>query len=659
MNRVICENRVARVLSKKRFLRFLIGQAPLLLAVIGLSLLLGVLLDRMERNRLEAIVTSDIDSLAMTLQQAVQTRLHSRELALGALAVTAEIAPDMTDGEFEKVALRVLNDHPAIMSVTVAPDLVIGYAYPRSQNAMLIGLDYRNLPDQLPDVERAIVVGTAVTSRPFMSVQGKRAIAIRERIDTPDGAFWGLASIAVDLEAFFDPIITEARLARGYRIAIVAQDVGVFGDAGVFDNPHRSFAINTMGMNLSIAVLPDGGWPQLPLVTPTRLGILLAMLLLLWSGHANYQRNYQRRVVVERLEKGIDALSSGFVIFDDEDRLVHWNDTYEKLFNKGSVLRKGMSFADLMRLDMKHGIYRVPTGQEETWFDQVMSGHRAGEESAEVELADGRWIKMLSRRTQEGDLVGVRFDITDLKRAQLTAERMSTAKSEFISVLSHELRTPLTVILGFGRLLKARSPQTGDPAQDAFVADATDRIVQSGDHLLKLVNEMLDYVNLTSAMPSQQVAPFELSDVLARSSAEFKAMAEAKGITLETEPCTAKVAADPVRVAQIMENLLSNAVKFTAAGGAVRVTASPGPRCVKVTVSDTGDGIPEEKLDAIFEEFSQLHPSGTRRQGGTGLGLAITKRLVALQGGDITVQSTPGVGSSFTFSLPLQDQAAA
>ena len=647
------------MLSKKRFLRFLIGQSPLLLAVIGLSLLLGVLLDRMERNRLQTLINNDIESLATELREAVQTGLHYKELALGALVVTAEIAPEMTDGEFEKIALRVLTNHPAIMSVSVAPDLVIAHAYPSDRNAMLIGLDYRDLPDQLPDVERAIASETAVMSRPFMSVQGRRAVAIRESIESTDGSILGLASIAVDLEAFFAPIIAEARQARGYHIAIAAPDVGTFGDETVFDNAPRTLDIATNGLQLSVAVVPDGGWPVMPLVTPSRLGIMLAMVLLLWSGHANYQRNYQRRVVVERLEKGIDALSSGFVIFDDQDRLVHWNENYEKLFNKGSVLRKGMTFADLMRLDMKHGIYRVPTGQEEMWFDQVMNGHRAGEESAEVELADGRWVRMLSRRTQEGDLVGVRFDITDLKRAQLTAERMSTAKSEFISVLSHELRTPLTVILGFGRLLKARSAQSSDAAQDAFIADAADRIVQSGDHLLKLVNEMLDYVNLTSAMPSQKVAPFELSEVLTKTSAEFKGMAEAKGILLETEPCEAKVAADPVRVAQIIENLLSNAVKFTSSGGSVRISARPGQHCVKVTVADTGDGIPEEKLDAIFEEFSQVHPSGTRRQGGTGLGLAITKRLVALQGGDISVQSTPGVGSTFTFSLPLEEQAAA
>jgi two-component system, cell cycle sensor histidine kinase PleC len=646
------------VLSRKRFLRFLIGQAPLLLAVTCLGLLMGFLLDRLDRNRIEAFVSSEIDALAADLRQQVQTRLHSKQLALGGLVVTAEILPDMTREEFGKIAQRVIDDHPAIMSLTIAPDLIVSYSFPAAGNAMLIGQDLRAMPAQFPDVDTAISRDTAIISRPFIATQGKRAIAIRERIDAPDGRLWGLASLAIDLDAFFAPIIAAAQAERGYHITITAPGVGLFGDPALAARQPRSVNVSAEGFRFTLSVVPQEGWPVLPLFTPTRVGIGLAMILLLWSGHANYQRNYQRRVVVERLEKGIDALSSGFVIFDDQDRLVHWNETYEKLFSKGSVLRKGMTFADLIRLDMKHGIYRVPTGQEEAWFNQLMSGHSAGEESAEVQLADGRWIRMLSRRTQEGDLVGVRFDITDLKRAQLTAERASSAKSEFISVLSHELRTPLTVILGFGRLLQARPLHSGDPVQDGFMRDATARIVQSGDHLLKLVNEMLDYVNLTSAMPCQKVEAFDLCAVIARITADFATQARAKGVQLEAEACHATVAADPVRVAQIIENLLSNAVKFTSAGGSVRISTREGPEFVKITISDTGDGIPKEKLDAIFEEFSQIHPSGTRRQGGTGLGLAITKRLVALQGGDISVQSTPGVGSSFTFSLPRERHAA-
>ncbi|MFU8881550.1 MAG: ATP-binding protein [Rhodobacterales bacterium] len=645
--------------SKKRFLRFLIGQAPLLLAVIGLSAILGVLLDRMDRNRLDARITADIAALTGSMELSIQTDLYGKVLALNGLVAAAEMLPEMTSSEFERLALRVLDGAPAIMKVTVAPDLVIQHVFPSALNAVLIGQDYRDLYEKQHSIDAAVASYRAVLSQPYVSLEGRRVVALRERIDTLDGLFWGLASITIDLDDLFRPLLQEVQQAGDYRVAIKMDGIGVFGDKDVFADAPRLHDIQIQTFGFTAAIVPVGGWPTLPVLTLTRVGVVLAMVLLLWSGHVNYHRNYQRRVVVERLEKGIDALSSGFVIFDDEDRLVHWNETYEKLFNKGSVLTKGMSCADLMRMDMQHGIYRVPSGQEDVWFSQVMHGHLGAQDAAEVELADGRWIKMLSRRTQEGDLVGVRFDITDLKHAQLTAEHMSRAKSEFISVLSHELRTPLTTILGFGRLLKSRPVMTGNAAQDAFAQDAVERIVLSGEHLLKLVNEMLDYVNLTSAVPGQSGTAFDLSEVIAKSAAAMRPLAEAKGVTLEAEPCSITVSADSARVGQIMENLLSNAVKFTAAGGSVRITTTTVPQCAKITVSDTGDGIPEAELDAIFEEFSQVHPSGTRPQGGTGLGLAITKRLVSLQGGDITVQSTPGLGSAFTFSLPLDQQSAA
>jgi signal transduction histidine kinase len=640
-------------------LRFLIGQAPLLLAVIGLSIVLGFVLDRMERARHEAQITHEVDAVARDLQQKLQNRLHGVQLALGGLVTAAEIMPSMSATAFDKIATRILEQEDAILSVLITQGFTVSHVHPMADNAMMQGFDFRQMPDQMPQIAAVITAERALISRPFVSVQGPRAVAIRERVDAPDGNVRGVASITLDLDVLMPRMIDAARVAHGYDMAITMDQVGLFGDVKILDRSSRQVRLAATGLPITIHLVPVTGWPTRPILTLTRAGLALAALLLLWSGYVNYHRNTQRRMIVDRLEKGIDALSSGFVIFDANDRLVHWNDTYEKLFTKGAVLRKGMSFAELMRLDMKHGIYRVPTGQEDQWLSQMMNGQSAADDAAEVQLADGRWIRMLSRRTAEGDLVGVRYDITDLKRAQLTAERMSTAKSEFISVVSHELRTPLTVILGFGRLLKARPVQSGDAAQDAFARDAVDRIVQSGDHLLKLVNEMLDYVNLTGALPDQSVMPFDLDEVISRSTQEFKPVADAKGVSLEAQSTHVKVAADPVRVSQIMENLLSNAVKFTAAGGSVCVKVLPGPQRVAIAVSDTGDGIPQDKLDAIFEEFSQVSPSGTRRQGGTGLGLAITKRLVALQGGDITVQSTPGKGSTFTFSLPLQQQDAA
>jgi two-component system, cell cycle sensor histidine kinase PleC len=647
------------VLSKRQFLRFLISQAPLLLAVIGLSVALGVVLDRMERTQLDTQITIQTDELARDLQLAFQTRLHGVQLAVGNLVTPAEIMPAMTGTAFARVANRILENDPTILSVLIADGYVVRHVLPQPQNAAMLGYDFRQNPTEKLQIDAVITAGRAVVSPPFVSVQGLRAIAVRESINAPDGTFRGLASIALDLERVMAQLIADARMTHGYDLAIVMPQVGLFGDPALLGRNPRKIRLAVTGLPMTLHMVPAGGWAPRPIVTLPRIGLVIGTCLLLFSGYANYSRNYRRRLIMDRLEKGIDALSGGVVIFDANDRLVHWNDTYARLFSKGAVLHKGMSFAEMMQMDVKHGIYRVPAGQEDQWLNRMMNDQRVADDAAEVQLADGRWVKMLTRRTAEGDLVGVRFDITDLKRAQLAAERMSTAKSEFISVVSHELRTPLTVILGFGRLLRARPALTGDPVQDAFTRDAVDRIVQSGDHLLKLVNEMLDYVNLTGALPDQAAKPFDLDEVISRSTEEFKPVADAKGVSLEVSSTHVRVAADPVRVAQIMENLLSNAVKFTSTGGKVRVHVAPGPERVKISVSDTGDGIPKDKLDAIFEEFSQVSPSGTRRQGGTGLGLAITKRLVALQGGDITVQSAPGKGSTFTFSLPLQHRDAA
>ncbi len=644
---------------KNRFLRFLIGQAPSLVVVIGMCVTLGVLLDRMDRTRMELQVNTRVAGLTAGLHQSVQVHLYRKALALGGLVTAAEMLPDMRPEVFERLAMRIVTAAPDVSMVILAPDLAIRNIYPVDRHARMIGQDYRSAIEQADDLDVVKSTQMAVLSAPFSAHQGDRSLALRERIETPDGLFWGIASIVLDIEVLFAPLLQEIGARNDYRVAFVLNGGIVLGDDQILRLDARYETIRIQDLDITVAIMPQGGWPRLPLVTPTRLGVAVAMLLILSSGYANYYRNFQRRIAVERLEKGIDALSSGFVIFDENDRLVQWNETYEKLFHAGSVLSKGMAFADLIRLGVRQGIYRIPSGEEDLWLNRVLSGHRNAQDAAEVELADGRWIKMLSRRTHEGDLVGVRFDITDLKHAQLTAERMSKAKSEFISVVSHELRTPLTTILGFGKLLKARPVVSGDTAQDAFVKDAMDRIVMSGEHLLKLVNEMLDYVSLTAALPDNSRAVFDLSEVIASTTAGIRPIADAKGIVLEVDPSPITVTADPARVGQIIENLLSNAVKFTSPGGTVRVSVVTGPRCAKITVSDTGDGIPQDELAQIFEEFSQVHPSGTRRQGGTGLGLAITKRLVMLQGGEISVQSTLGKGSAFTFSLPLEGPVAA
>lgn len=397
---------------------------------------------------------------------------------------------------------------------------------------------------------------------------------------------------------------------------------------------------------------PWGGWAQLPLLTPARVGVPLATLFLLLAVHLRHLRRRQSRQVVERLEKGLDALSAAFVIYDKDDRLLHWNETYPALLGYGDMVKKGMTYEDILREGLARGHFRVPAGQEEAWVQENLERHHQSDYAIEFELSNGKWIRAMSRKTEDGDRVGVRFDVTDLKRAQLASERSNAAKSEFIALVSHELRTPLTVILGFGKLLRAKFRAADTKEPDAFVANAVDRIVVAGEGLLVLVNNMLDYIHLKTGKLGKNPREFVLGETMSSAMSRVAATAAEKSLSLELEESTDRIIADPVRVEQVLDQLLSNAVKFTEPGGTVSLRSAVEPESMKIIVEDNGPGIPNDKLDVIFEEFSQLQPSGTRREGGTGLGLAIARQLAKLQGGDVLVESVLGQGSVFTLVLP-------
>lgn len=364
------------------------------------------------------------------------------------------------------------------------------------------------------------------------------------------------------------------------------------------------------------------------------------------------------RQVVERLEKGIDALSAGFVIYDKDGRLLHWNETYSSLFGYKDMLKVGMTFEDVLREGFAKNLFRVPEHDRENWIKEALTRHRLTNEAIEVELNNGKWVRAISCLTNDGDRVGVRFDVSDIKKAQINAEAASVAKSEFINLISHELRTPLTVILGFGRLLKLRYMNTGQNEHDTFAYDAINRVVLAGEGLLTLINNMLDYTKLRSGTLNQNKSTFELSEILSAAIDRITPLATERSVSIKTDLVSKLVNADPAQVRQILEHLVKNAVQFTPPGTTVNVYVEIAPEAVEITVSDKGPGIPPEKLDEVFNEFSQLQPTSTRQHGGTGLGLALSKRLAVLQGGDLLVRSTLGQGSSFTLRLPKTEISA-
>jgi signal transduction histidine kinase len=225
-------------------------------------------------------------------------------------------------------------------------------------------------------------------------------------------------------------------------------------------------------------------------------------------------------------------------------------------------------------------------------------------------------------------------------------------KSEFLANMSHELRTPLNAIIGFSEVLLDRMFGELNAKQEDYLKD----IFTSGKHLLSLINDILDLSKIEAGRMDLEPSNFDVPNALANAMTLIRERATRHGISLEltADPHMGEIRADERKFKQILLNLLSNAVKFTPDGGRVEVRAKKAGEVLEVAVHDTGIGIAPEDQQAVFEEFRQVGRHYTNKNEGTGLGLALTKRFVELHGGRLWLESEPGKGSTFTFTLPSQ-----
>jgi len=400
-----------------------------------------------------------------------------------------------------------------------------------------------------------------------------------------------------------------------------------------------------------------------PLVAAMLSALCGALVLLAWGAHALKSanrrleahveeltdRNWELRDAEERAKSFVEAQGDVIVRRGADGLITYANDAFCALAGRSREALLGTPF----RLAVA----------EQGDIAVLADGTRMHDQR--LETAQGlRWIawrEVAVRGGERLEIQSVGRDVTDrahteraLAEARDQAEAANRAKSRFLAMVSHEIRTPLNGILGMADLM-LDTPLV--PEQTTYVQ----AVKTSGDTLLSLIDEILDFSKIEAGKLDLEARPFGLATLVEEMVELLAPRVQAKGLEIASyldERLPQRMIGDAARLRQVLLNLAGNAIKFTDAGG-VAVIVEPGiwPEEVSFTVRDTGIGVAPEAQTRIFFEFEQADDGPTRRFGGTGLGLAITKRIVERMGGRIGLDSTPGAGSSFHFTVTLPSAA--
>ena len=367
-------------------------------------------------------------------------------------------------------------------------------------------------------------------------------------------------------------------------------------------------------------------------------------------------------IAERRLWDSLETIRDGFAVFGPDDILIAANRAYLSVFDGLEMVRPGISLAELFLLLAEEGIVDTGRLKAADWQAEMLDRlkkHRI--DSAVLKVWNGTYIKLIDRRTRDGDLVTLALNITDqierekqLEETSLRAEAANRAKSAFLANMSHEIRTPMNGIIGMADLLVETAL---DDEQRTYI----DTIRSSGEALLVIINDVLDYSKIEAEKISLKARPFDLERCIHDVVTLLSPSATDKGIQIAVDYdlfMPTSYEGDAGRVRQVLTNLVGNAIKFTAEGHvAIQVVGLPtendGIYRIHLTVEDTGIGIPADKIDDIFREFHQVENERDRAHDGTGLGLAISSRLIGLMDGEIWVDSDDGKGSVFGFQITL------
>src|SRR5437016_13679 len=446
--------------------------------------------------------------------------------------------------------------------------------------------------------------------------------------------------------------------------------------------PWAAAGMHYTGMAASYVFPGDGSQPIDAGLDPTFLGAWVSVATVLIIGLAIFVTVVDSRLEAaaqserlsrSRLLEAVESISEAFSLYDTEERLVLCNRRYRELASHNAAdSLVGTPFEQIIRRVAERDLVPHAKDRVDAWVAARLARYRGPSGPFVPQLSDGRWLQISERQIAEIGTVAVYTDITELKEAEAEmtraaqaasearaiAEEASRAKSAFLATMSHEIRTPMNGVIGMTGLLL-------DTALTAEQREYAETVRRSGEGLLAIINDILDFSKIEAGKLDFEQTDFELRVTVEDVLELLAERAYGKGLELAYLPnanLPAWVGGDPGRLRQVLTNLVGNAVKFTERGEVVvhgtLVEETDHDALIRFAITDTGIGIAPEDREWLFQSFSQADSSTTRRYGGTGLGLAISKRLVEMMGGDIGVESAPGKGSTFWFTVRLAKRPA-
>ena len=365
-----------------------------------------------------------------------------------------------------------------------------------------------------------------------------------------------------------------------------------------------------------------------------------------------------------RFREAIECIPASLTLFDPDDRLVICNSATQNFFpGAKDLLVPGSTFEDLLRADIESGFLWKTDLSVDDWITDRVARHRLANTDVIGALPDGRWIQVIERPTTDGGVIGIRINVTEVKQKEAELEettrqleeqsrdlqRSNTELEQFAYVASHDLQEPLRMVASYCQLLKRRYAGKLDSDADDFIEFA----VEGAGRMQRLINDLLGYSRVGHR--GEVFVPLSAAEVVKTALGNLQAAIADVGGRVEVGDLP-EINGDRTQLVQLFQNLIGNGIKFRRdEPPGVRIAAVPDGEFARFVVEDNGIGIERDYVEKVFLIFQRLHDR--EKYSGTGIGLAIVKKVVERHGGKVWIESTPGQGSRFQFTLPLADRS--